>query len=99
MTKDESYSLNNVYKSVKEQINHSIEEESDHLNGIIYDIIQDRKSELEDTIINNIKENSAMEYNCKDINIIVKGHSEYENLNDMIEAIFCDNLKSTYGVD
>lgn len=99
MTKDESYSLNNVYKSVKEQINHSIEEESDHLNSIIYDIIQDRKSELEDSIINNIKENSVMEYSYKDLNIIIKGHSEYEDLNDMIEAIFCDNLKSTYGVN
>ena len=99
MTKAESYSLNNVYKSVKEQINHSIEEESDHLNGIIYDIIQDRKSELEDTIINNIKENSVMEYSYKDLNVIIKGHSEYENLNDMIEAIFCDYLKSTYGVN
>ena len=35
----------------------------------------------------------------KDLNVIIKGHSEYENLNDMIEAIFCDNLKSTYGVN
>ena len=31
--------------------------------------------------------------------IIIKGNSRYENLDDMLEALFCDNLKSAFGIN
>ena len=99
MNEKESYKLRQIYESIKDQISNAIEDEVDNINAVIYDIIQDRKNHLEGEILDDIEENSIMSFNRKDVNVIIKGHSEYEDINDMIEAIFCSNLKHTFGVD
>ena len=99
MNEKDSDKLKEIYTSVKDQIKDAIDEEIDNISAVIYDIIQDRKNHLEGEILDDIEENSVMAFSRKDVNVIIKGHSEYEDINDMIEAIFCSNLKHTFGVD
>ena len=99
MNEKDSDKLKEIYTSVKDQIKDAIDEEIDNISAVIYDIIQDRKNHLEGEILDDIEENSIMSFSRKDVNIIIKGHSEYEDIDDMIEAIFCSNLKHTFGVD
>ena len=99
MNEKDSDKLKEIYTSVKDQIKDAIEDEVENISAVIYDIIQDRKNHLEGEILDDIEENSVMAFSRKDVNVIIKGHSEYEDINDMIEAIFCSNLKHTFGVD
>ena len=98
---DTHISLKNLYSRIKTFIEAETENEMDDLRNTFYDIIQERKNEIEDKIWNNIidnNENSCISnMNVSDLNIIIKGLGEYENLNDMIQGIFADPCNSEFG--
>ena len=92
-------SLSTLYKDIVKEIEASAENEIDDMGHAIYDMIQDRKdyvrTVLYDTIINHHKCTETVE----DLEIVIKGNSRFENLDDMLEALFCDNLKSAFGLN
>lgn len=94
-----SMSLSTLYKDIVKEIEAATENEIDDMGHAIYDMIQDRKdyvrTVLHDTIINHHKCTETVE----DLEIIIKGNSRFENLDDMLEALFCDNLKSAFGIN
>ena len=97
----EIMSLKQLYLKIKTFIEVETENEMDDLRNMFYDIIQERKNEIEDKVFNNIidpNDNPCISnLTSNDINVIIKGHSEYENLNDMIQGIFADPCNSEFG--
>ncbi len=97
----EIMSLKQLYLKIKTFIEVETENEMDDLRNTFYDIIQERKNEIEDKVFNNIidpNDNPCISnLTSNDINVIIKGHSEYENLNDMIQGIFADPCNSEFG--
>tara|TARA_B100000131_G_scaffold70279_1_gene66552 strand:- start:265 stop:570 length:306 start_codon:yes stop_codon:yes gene_type:complete len=97
----EIMSLKQLYLKIKTFIEVETENEMDDLRNMFYDIIQERKNEIEDKVFNNIidpNDNPCISnLTTNDINVIIKGHSEYENLNDMVQGIFADPCNSEFG--
>jgi len=97
----EIMSLKQLYLKIKTFIEVETENEMDDLRNMFYDIIQERKNEIEDKVFNNIidpNDNPCISnLTTNDINVIIKGHSEYENLDDMIQGIFADPCNSEFG--
>tara|TARA_B100000287_G_C20635992_1_gene781686 strand:- start:854 stop:1159 length:306 start_codon:yes stop_codon:yes gene_type:complete len=97
----EIMSLKQLYLKIKTFIEVETENEMDDLRNMFYDIIQERKNEIEDKVFNNIidpNDNPCISnLTSNDINVIIKGHSEYENLDDMIQGIFADPCNSEFG--
>ena len=97
----EIMSLKQLYLKIKTFIEVETENEMDDLRNTFYDIIQERKNEIEDKVFNNIidpNDNPCISnLTSNDINVIIKGHSEYENLDDMIQGIFADPCNSEFG--
>ncbi len=97
----EIMSLKQLYLKIKAFIEVETENEMDDLRNMFYDIIQERKNEIEDKVFNNIidpNDNPCISnLTTNDINVIIKGHSEYENLDDMIQGIFADPCNSEFG--
>ena len=97
----EIMSLKQLYLKIKTFIEVETENEMDDLRNMFYDIIQERKNEIEDKVFNNIidpNDNPCISnLTSNDINVIIKGHSEYENLNDMVQGIFADPCNSEFG--
>ena len=97
----EIMSLKQLYLKIKAFIEVETENEMDDLRNMFYDIIQERKNEIEDKVFNNIidpNDNPCISnLTTNDINVIIKGHSEYENLNDMVQGIFADPCNSEFG--
>ena len=97
----EIMSLKQLYLKIKAFIEVETENEMDDLRNMFYDIIQERKNEIEDKVFNNIidpNDNPCISnLTSNDINVIIKGHSEYENLNDMVQGIFADPCNSEFG--
>ena len=97
----EIMSLKQLYLKIKTFIEVETENEMDDLRNIFYDIIQERKNEIEDKVFNNIidpNDNPCISnLTSNDINVIIKGHSEYENLDDMVQGIFADPCNSEFG--
>ena len=94
-------SLKQLYSRIKTFIEAETENEMDDLRNTFYDIIQERKNEIEDKVFNNIidpNDNPCISnLTSNDINVIIKGHSEYENLDDMVQGIFADPCNSEFG--
>lgn len=97
----EIMSLKQLYLKIKTFIEVETENEMDDLRNTFYDIIQERKNEIEDKVFNNIidpNDNPCISnLTSNDINVIIKGHSEYENLDDMVQGIFADPCNSEFG--
>ncbi len=97
----EIMSLKQLYLKIKTFIEVETENEMDDLRNMFYDIIQERKNEIEDKVFNNIidpNDNPCISnLTTNDINVIIKGHSEYENLDDMVQGIFADPCNSEFG--
>ena len=97
----EIMSLKQLYLKIKAFIEVETENEMDDLRNMFYDIIQERKNEIEDKVFNNIidpNDNPCISnLTTNDINVIIKGHSEYENLDDMVQGIFADPCNSEFG--
>ena len=97
----EIMSLKQLYLKIKTFIEVETENEMDDLRNMFYDIIQERKNEIEDKVFNNIidpNDNPCISnLTSNDINVIIKGHSEYENLDDMVQGIFADPCNSEFG--
>ena len=97
----EIMSLKQLNLKIKTFIEVETENEMDDLRNMFYDIIQERKNEIEDKVFNNIidpNDNPCISnLTTNDINVIIKGHSEYENLDDMIQGIFADPCNSEFG--
>ena len=74
---DTHMSLKNLYFKIETFIESETENEMDDLRNIFYDIIQERKNEINDKIWNDIidnNENSCISnMNNSDLNIIIKG--------------------------
>ena len=98
---DTHISLKNLYFKIETFIEVETENEMDDLRNTFYDIIQERKNEIEDKVFNNIidpNDNPCISnLTSNDINVIIKGHSEYENLDDMVQGIFADPCNSEFG--
>ncbi len=98
---DQIMSLKQLYLKIKTFIEVETENEMDDLRNMFYDIIQERKNEIEDKVFNNIIDSNdnpcISNLTTNDINVIIKGHSEYENLNDMVQGIFADPCNSEFG--
>tara|TARA_Y100001934_G_scaffold66010_1_gene81987 strand:+ start:13415 stop:13723 length:309 start_codon:yes stop_codon:yes gene_type:complete len=98
---DTHISLKNLYFKIETFIESETENEMDELRNLFYDIIQERKNEINDKIWNDIidsNENSCISnMNNSDLNIIIKGIGTYENLDDMIQGIFADPCNSEFG--
>ena len=98
---EEVISLKQLYSKIKTFIEAETENEMDDLRNMFYDIIQERTNEIEDKIFNSIidvdKNSSIFNLTTNDLNIIIKGHGEYENLNDMLQGIFADPCNSEFG--
>ena len=98
---DQIMSLKQLYLKIKTFIEVETENEMDDLRNTFYDIIQERKNEIEDKVFNNIidpNDNPCISnLTSNDINVIIKGHSEYENLDDMVQGIFADPCNSEFG--
>ena len=96
----EIMSLKQLYLKIKTFIEVETENEMDDLRNTFYDIIQERKNEIEDKVFNNIidpNDNPCISnLTSNDINVIIKGHSEYENLDDMVQGIFADPCNSEF---
>lgn len=97
----EIMSLKQLYLKIKTFIEVETENEMDDLRNMFYDIIQERKNEIEDKVFNNIIDSNdnpcISNLTTNDINVIIKGHSEYENLDDMVQGIFADPCNSEFG--
>ena len=97
----EIMSLKQLYLKIRTFIEVETENEMDDLRNTFYDIIQERKNEIEDKVFNNIidpNDNPCISnLTSNDINVIIKGHSEYENLDDMVQGIFADPCNSEFG--
>lgn len=91
-------SLNTLYKDIVKEIDSQTEDEIDDMGHTIYDMIQDRKDHLRDLLYENIINHHKCDLSVADLEVIIKGNSKYESLDDMLEALFCDNLKSAFGV-
>ena len=92
-------SFQKLYKDLVKEIESATENEVDDMSHAIYDMIQDKKEHLRSILFEDI----INPYECgllsvADLEVIIKGNSKYENLDDMLEALFCDNLKSAFGV-
>ena len=98
MDGDLPMSLNTLYKDIVKEIDSFTENEIDEMSHTIYDIIQDRKEHLRDTLYEDIINPHKCDLSVADLEVIIKGNSKYESLDDMLEALFCDNLKSAFGV-
>ena len=98
---DTHMSLKNLYFKIETFIESETENEMDELRNLFYDIIQERKNEINDKIWNNVidsNENSCISnMNNSDLNIIIKGMGTYETLDDMIQGIFADPCNSEFG--
>jgi len=98
---DTHMSLKNLYSKLNTFIESETENEMDELRNLFYDIIQERKNEINDKIWNNVidsNENSCISnLSHYDLNIIIKGIGEYENLDDMVQGIFADPCNSEFG--
>ena len=91
-------SLSTLYKDLVKEIESSTENEVDDMSHAIYDMIQDRKEHLRSILFEDIINHNKCAGTVEDLEVIIKGNSKYENLDDMLEALFCDNLKSAFGV-
>ena len=98
MDGDLPMNLTTLYKNIVKEIDSFTENEIDDMGHTIYDIIQDRKEHLRDTLYEDIINPHKCDLSIADLEVIIKGNSKYENLDDMLEALFCDNLKSAFGV-
>ena len=94
-----SMSLSTLYKDIVKEIEASTENEVDDMGHAIYDMIQDRKDHVRNELYTNIINDHKCAGTVEDLEIIIKGNSRYENLDDMLESLFCDNLKSTFGIN
>ena len=90
--------LATLYKNIVKEIESSVENEVDDMSHAIYDMIQDKKENLRSILFEDIINPHKCALNVEDLEVIIKGNSKYENLDDMLEALFCDNLKSAFGV-
>ena len=91
-------SLSTLYKDIVKEIDSQAEDEIDDMGHAIYDMIQDRKEHLRSLLYENIINDHKCTGTVEDLEIIIKGNSKYENLDDMLEALFCDNLKAAFGI-
>lgn len=98
MDGDLPMSLSTLYKDLVKEIESSTENEVDDMSHAIYDMIQDRKEHLRSILFEDIINHNKCAGTVEDLEVIIKGNSKYENLDDMLEALFCDNLKSAFGV-
>jgi hypothetical protein len=98
MDGDLPMSLSTLYKDIIKEIDSFTENEIDDMSHTIYDIIQDRKEHLRSILFEDIINDHKCTGTVEDLEIIIKGNSKYESLDDMLEALFCDNLKSAFGV-
>ena len=94
-----SMSLSTLYKDIVKEIEASTETELDDMGHAIYDMIQDRKDYVRNTLYETIINHHKCTETVEDLEIIIKGNSRFENLDDMLEALFCDNLKSAFGIN
>ncbi len=94
-----SMSLSTLYKDIVKEIEASTENEIDDMGHAIYDMIQDRKDYVRNTLYETIINHHKCTETVEDLEIIIKGNSRFENLDDMLEGLFCDNLKSAFGIN
>lgn len=92
-------SLSKLYADMKSKCESYAEDSHDTLTAIISDEIDNQSNNLNHDIFHEVlqeNEDFKDKLSKADLDTIVAGYGEYDDLNDMIEHLFKEPVQSTY---
>ena len=92
-------SLSKLYADMKSKCESYAEDSHDTLTALISDEIDNQSNNLCHDIFHEVlqeNEDFKDKFSKVDLNTIIAGNGEYDDLHDMIEHLFKDPVRSTY---